>query len=207
MKRSDILLVVMVCTTALCAIRVSQAAERGFYAGAGYSDVSPDDVPRPVLLGGTSSGINGSGVNPVGSRGIKVVGGYRALDWLAIEADYLDLSRTTEDQNFVCVTTPCQDHNQADASSTSLSALALWPVGKFDFFLRAGFMSWKSDVEYFNDDGTVAASTDFSGTNEKYGFGAQFNLRWITARLEYEDLRFGAVHAESWSLGFAYSFR
>jgi hypothetical protein len=207
MKRSGILFVAMACATALSAVRVSHAAERGFYAGAAYSDVSAEFGSGPVLVAGSSSGIFDSGVNPVGSRGIKVVGGYRALDWLAIEADYLDLSRTTEKQSFVCVTTPCQDRNQADTSSASLSALALWPVGKFDLFLRAGFMSWTSDVEYINNDGTVAGSVDFGGTNEKYGFGAQFNLRRITARLEYEDLRFGAVRAESWSLGFAYRFR
>jgi hypothetical protein len=205
MQRSCIQFAAMVCTTALCAFPNAHGAERGFYAGAGYSDVSADYGPRPILL--ATSDLYDSGMETIGPRGFKAAVGYRALDWLAIEADYLDLSQVRERIVYPCVGGPCVDHSEADTSSGSFSALALWPIGRFDLFVRAGFMSWKSQFATITSAGTVEGSADFSGTNGKYGAGAQFNLRWITARLEYEELRFGALRADSWSLGFAYRFR
>ena len=96
---------------------------------------------------------------------------------------------------------------RAETTSASLSALALWPLGKFDIFARVGLSYWDSTLETINTDGSRFWHQDLSGTDEKFGAGAQLHFHKVTARLEYEHLRFSGDAADTWSLGVAYSFR
>jgi hypothetical protein len=82
----------------------------------------------------------------------------------------------------------------------------MWPVGRFDLFARLGVSRWKSSVETLNDDGSRFWSQDISGTDEKYGVGGQMRIDQVTARLEYEHLRFGGDAADTWSIGIAWTF-
>ena len=107
----------------------------------------------------------------------------------------------------VCVTQPCPDQIRAETTSTSLSTLALWPLGKFDVFARVGLTHWDSTIETINPDGSRFWHQDLGGTDEKFGAGAQFHFHKMTARLEYERLRFSGDAVNTWSLGVAYSFR
>ncbi len=113
---------------------------------------------------------------------------------------------TSGDLGLVCVTQPCPDRLRAETSSASLSALAMWPIGKFDLFARLGVSRWESTVEGRNTDGSRFWSQHLSGTDEKYGAGAQFHLHKLTARLEYEHLRFAGDAADTWSIGIACNF-
>jgi hypothetical protein len=188
----------------------ARAANHGWYIGAAYSDVSPDYAPRPQLAfptGGTPSRYAWDAMDTIGSQGLKLVAGFRALDWLAFEADYLDLSGDSQRLELICLTQPCPSVMRTETTNASLSALALWPVGKFDIFARLGFSQWESSLEMLNDDGSQFWSRDLSGTDEKYGAGAQLHIHKVTARLEYEHLRFSGDAADTWSLGVAYSFR
>jgi opacity protein-like surface antigen len=195
----------------LAAPGAASTAERGFYIGAAYSDVSPDYAPPSQIaypaLFATPSRVAGGDLDPIGSRGIKWVAGYRLIDWLAFEADYLDLSGDSRRREVFCVTQPCPDRIRGETASASLSALALWPLGKFDVFARVGVSHWKSTIETVNPDGSLFWSQDLSGTDGKYGAGAQIHIHKVTARLEYERLRFSGDAANTWSIGVAYSFR
>jgi hypothetical protein len=146
-------------------------------------------------------------MDTIGSQGLKFVAGFRALDWLAVEADYLDLSGDSQRLELVCVTQPCPELMRTETTNTSLSALALWPLGQFDIFARVGLSYWESSLEMPNNDGSQFWAKDLNGTDEKYGAGAQFHIHKVTARLEYERLRFSGDAADTWSLGVAYSFR
>jgi len=189
----------------------TQAAERGWYIGAAYSSVSADYAPSPVFVPlatiETPSRYVGGELDTIGSQGFKLAAGFRALDWLAFEADYLDLSGDSAPLGLVCITQPCPDQIRAETTSASLSALALWPLGNFDVFARVGLSHWDSTIETINADGSRFWHQDLDGTDEKFGAGAQFHFHKMTARLEYERLRFSGDAADTWSVGVAYSFR
>jgi len=199
----------------LAAAGAAQAANRGFYLGLAYSSVSADYAPPemtawpnavPASSVDTPSRVTGDLLDSIGSRGFKPVVGYRVLDWLAFEADYLDLSGDSAPLELMCINPPCPDKARAETSSASLSVLAMWPVGRFDLFARLGVSRWESNIETLNTDGSRFWSQDLSGTDQKYGAGTQFHIQKVTARLEYEHLRFGGDAADTWSVGIAYSF-
>ncbi|HEV7606885.1 MAG TPA: outer membrane beta-barrel protein [Steroidobacteraceae bacterium] len=204
MKFSRTLPAVALCATILAATHESRADTHGWYIGAALAEVSPDYAPRTTTgPGGTA--LAGS-LDPIGSRGYKILAAYRAIDWLAFEADYLGLDGNSAPLNLVCVVAPCPERIRTESSGASLSALALWPLGRFDLFARAGLSRWESNLDV-SSDGTRLYSRHIRGTDAKFGAGAQVHVRKITARLEYEHLRFGADAADTWSIGAAYSFR
>jgi hypothetical protein len=198
-------------TIPLLAMHDSHGAERGFYAGAAFAGLTADYAPPEAVFlptgSETPSRLSEGLVDSIGSQGLKAVAGYRAWNWLAFEIDYLDLSSDSAPLTLVCVTQPCLTRIRAETSSTSLSALALWPLGRFDLFARAGLSRWKSGVDWLTSDGTAADSQSVHGSDEKFGGGVQLHIHQFTARLEYEHLRFGLDSADSWSLGVAYQFR
>jgi hypothetical protein len=204
MKRLRALTAAACCTALLLATDACSAGELGWYVGAALSDVSPTYAPR-LTTGPAGIALAGS-LDPIGSLGYKLVAGYRAVDWLSIEADYLDLDSNSAPLNLVCVAQPCPNRVRTESSVASLSALALWPLGRFDLFARAGLSRWQSDLDV-RSDGTRLFSSHLRGTDEKFGAGAQLRVRKITARLEYEHLRFGRDSADTWSIGAAYAFR
>jgi hypothetical protein len=209
MKHSHILWTALLATL-MWIPEATQAAERGWYLGVAYSNLSADyatpDYAVP-LTNVTPSRYTDGELDTIGSQGVKLVAGFRALDWLAFEADYLDLSGDSAPLGLFCVTQPCPDVIRAVTTNASLSALALWPLGKFDLFARVGLSHWESTLETINPDGSRFWSRDLDGTDEKYGAGAQLHFHKVTARLEYEHLRFSGDAADAWSLGIAYSFR
>jgi hypothetical protein len=198
------------------------AAESGWYAGAAFSDQA-SSYSRST---GRVPGIGSDAADPLGASGFKIVAGFRMFEWLAVETDYLQLSSDRASVilpcaaavclpigcdnetclPIVCTLNACADHVRADSRAVAVSALALWPIGQFDLFARAGIASWKTDVEYFYGESRTYVR-DVTGTDAKFGAGVQLRLRRVTARLEYERLRFGANAADALSLGLAYHFR
>ena len=112
MKHTDVLWVALLASL-LATPGATHAAERGWYLGGAYSNVSADYAPAPDYVGPatieTPSRFVGGELDTIGSQGFKLVGGFRALDWLAFEADYLDLSGDSAPLGLVCVTQPCPD--------------------------------------------------------------------------------------------------
>jgi len=186
---------------------ISHADQRGWYAGVGYAAISGDSA-RPDIAFPVDTGNAGSGLldQQLDSHGYQFLAGFRAFDWLAIEANYIDLGGTEGDLNFVCVVAPCPDRFNNDTTAGSLSILGFYPIGKFDLFARAGFAHWRSREALYSQD-ELAYAQDVQATDGTYGAGAQFHLGNVTTRFQYERYRFGRDAADLWSLGLTYTFR
>jgi opacity protein-like surface antigen len=141
------------------------AADNGFYLGAsvGQSGVEVDEV-----VGGFDLNYDSS------ATAYKLIAGWRFLDWLAVEGDYIDLG-SGEDK-------VSGDKVEIDVSGVSLSAVGFLPVGPVDLFARVGAVNWDADVSVDGFD--AGGSTD--GTDFTYGAGVQFRVWSLGIRAEYE---------------------
>jgi hypothetical protein len=168
----------------------SQAADNGIYLGASFADVSPNDdwLASPTLSE---------------KDGFKLIGGIRPLDWLGIEANYVDLGSVEVRFPIVCVGVvgPCDDRASLEATALSVSAVAFKTFTVLDIFARAGVSRWQSDEAnpFFGD-------RDDDGTDATYGVGLQLRLQSIAVRLEYERFKLLGDSTDAVSLGFTYTF-
>ena len=106
------------------------AADNGFYLGAGVTKTEFDTGDLSESLDDNS---------------FKIIAGFRPLNWLAVEANYLDLGGESGDDFSL------------DASAITVSALGIAEFGVIDVFARLGMANWKLDASLgdFNesDDG------------------------------------------------------
>ena len=109
-----------------------------------------------------------------GSTGFKAIAGWRFLDWLSVEANYVDLG-SGEDRI-------AGEKVETDVSGASLSMVGFLPVGPVDLFARACAIDWSADVTLAGLD--LKGSDD--GTDLTYGVGAQFRIWSLSFRAEYE---------------------
>lgn len=187
------------------------AAEHGFYIGGGYASVSADYSPSVRMIDLTAGlpdpgPIDLSALDPLGSNSWRILAGYRALDWLAIESDFSEFTGNRVMTGLVCVTIPCPALMRGEVSTTSISALALYPIKQFDLFVRAGFTHWRADVDTLNYDDSRLGNASESDTEPSYGAGAQYNVERFSMRLEYQRLKFGEDSADLAAVGVTYSF-
>ena len=141
-------------------------ADNGYlYLGAGLTNDNLRDVAA------TNSNLN--------STNWKVWAGFRPIDFLAIEADYMDLGS----QRVI-----------TDVSSTNLDykAFAGYAVGYLplpmpyvDVFAKAGLARWSSSGG--NTVGSSFFSLSDNGTQFAWGVGGQVHFGNFGARLEYEN--------------------
>jgi len=107
------------------------------------------------------------------STAFKAIAGWRFLDWLAIEGNYIDLGSgddTIDDVKF-----------ESDVSGVSLSAVGFLPVGPVDLFARVGAVNWDADFS------ALGETVSDDGTDLTYGIGAQFRVWSLSIRAEYEQ--------------------
>jgi hypothetical protein len=161
------------------------AVDNGIYLGAsvGQSGVEVDDIG---FDGGNFDGDD---------TGFKAIAGWRFLDWLSVEANYVDLGAGDDVVDGETL--------EIDASGISLSALGFWPIGPVDLFARIGAINW--DAEVTSADFGELASDD--GTDLTYGVGAQFRVWGLSIRGEYE--RFDIEDADTidmFSVGVTWTF-
>jgi opacity protein-like surface antigen len=160
------------------------AADNGIYLGAsvGQAGVNIDES------------FEGENFNfDADSTGFKAIAGWRFLDWLAVEGNYVDLGSADDTIEDVKI--------EADVSGISLSAVGFLPVGPVDLFARVGAINWDADVsalgETFSDD----------GTDLTYGVGAQFRVWSLSIRAEYEQFDVDAADTvDLISLGVTWTF-
>ena len=141
------------------------SADNGIYVGAsvGAGGVKFDDR------------FDGENFNyDAGSVGYKIVAGWRFLDWLSVEADYVDLGRGDDKVQ--------GEKIETDVSGVSLSAVGFLAVGPVDVFARAGAIDWSADV---TAPGLGIKGSD-DGIDFTYGVGAQFRVWSLSLRAEYE---------------------
>jgi hypothetical protein len=158
------------------------SADNGIYLGAsvGQSSVQYDDLNLDFDASAT---------------GFKAIAGWRFLDWLAVEGNYVDLG--SGDDNVL------GEKVTSDVNGVSLSAVGFLPIGPVDLFARVGAINWNADLEAPGLD--IKASDD--GTDLTYGVGAQFRVWSLSVRGEYE--RFDISNADTvdmFSIGVTWTF-
>ncbi len=148
----------------------AQAADNGIYlgAGVGQSSVQYDDLDLDFDASAT---------------GYKVIAGWRFLDWLAVEGNYVDLGSGDD--------TVLGEKVESDVNGVTLSAVGFLPVGPVDLFARVGAINWSADLDA---PGLGIRGSD-DGTDLAYGVGAQFRVWSLSVRGEYE--RFDIADADT----------
>jgi hypothetical protein len=137
----------------------AQAADNGFYLGAGISQAN------------TELSFDEFGSGDVDDNGFKLIAGFRPLDFLAVEANYMDLGGDSEDGTSI------------DSSALSVSALLMAEVGIVDLYARVGYAMWDTEFSDLGD------SVSDDGWEPTYGVGVGVHFGSIGVRAEYEKLK------------------
>ena len=158
------------------------AADNGFYLGAGVTSTN------------FKAEIDGFKDNS-DDNGYKIIAGFRPLDWLAFEANYMDMGGIEE------------DGVKIDSTALTASALVLAEIGIVDLYARVGMANWNSD---FSVQG--AGNTSDDGWEPTYGAGVGVHFGSLGVRAEYERFSTEALNDQldtdvgTVSLSFTYTF-
>ena len=123
----------------------------------------------------------------------KLIAGWRFLDWLAVEGNYIDFGSADD--------TVSGTRLETDLSGVSLSAVGFLPAGPVDLFARVGAVDWSADL---TEEGFGRDSED--GTDFTYGVGAQFRVWSLSIRAEYEVFDFEDADVDMLSVGVTWTF-
>ena len=138
------------------------------------------------------------------SNGFKAIVGARPLDWLAIEANYVDLGETAVPLLVVCpalVGYLCPDEETFDAQVLSVSVLGMLALPLVDLYARVGSARWETQRQV-----RFGGEQESEGSDPTYGVGLQGRVGGFALRLEYERFDFDRDDADLLSLGFTYTF-
>ncbi len=141
----------------------AQAADKGFYAGAGVGQSFVDE-----------------GNYDDEDTAFSLFGGYQFNRYFGLEAGYADFGKLE----------PRGNGPELEASSVYLTAVGTVPItDNFSAYAKAGFQRWDIDTVI----PSVVGNTDDSGTDPTYGVGVQYRftdhvaLRGEYSRFEIED--------------------
>ena len=143
----------------------SQAVDNGIYLGAG---IGQGGVQFEDRIEGENFDFDAS------DTAYKLIAGWRFLDWLAVEANYVDLGTADDRIEGVDI--------EADVSGFSLAAVGFLPIGPVDVFAKLGAVNWDAEL---SAPGTGLSGKD-DGTDFMYGAGVQFRVWSLSIRGEYE---------------------
>ena len=159
------------------------AADNGFYLGAsvGQANVKIDDLTDNVLPNDDFD---------ADDTAFKLIAGFRPLDWLAVEAAYVNFGEPED--------TVLGTRLEAEGDGISAFAVGFLAAGPVDLFAKAGLIAWDSKITggAFDDDGSDLA----------YGAGAQFRVLGLSIRAEYERFDISDVDVDMISIGLTYTF-
>jgi opacity protein-like surface antigen len=175
-------------TAALSVCGVSaEAADNGIYIGAGVGQSQVEASEGVPEIGSVDFDAD--------ATAYKVILGWRPLNWLAIEGNYLDLGSADDDVLGTEI--------ESDIDGLSLSVLGFLPVGPVDLFARVGVLDW--DAELTAPDFDIQSKDD--GTDFAYGLGAQFRVWSLSLRAEYERFEISDVDKlDMLSIGVTWTF-
>src|SRR3954465_14229459 len=110
------------CVSLVAMAPQAAAADNGFYLGAGVTDSTYkiDDF--------------GNGKDSFDDNSFKAIVGFRPLDWLAFEGNYLELSGDIQGNSF-------------DSKVLTVSGLLLAEFGIVDLYARGGMAKWDANVD------------------------------------------------------------
>jgi hypothetical protein len=167
-------------TAALClllAAGAASAADNGIYIGASIGDANVEVD-------------EGFGQLDASDTGFKLIAGIRPLDWLAVEASYVNFGE------------PEDNGLSVDADGISAFAVLFLPVGPVDLFAKGGLVNYDASID--GGGGTLASD---DGTEFAYGVGAAFRVWSLAIRAEYEIFEIADVDdANLLSLGVTFTF-
>ena len=172
-----VLVIALALVGAAGAAAASAADSNGFlYLGAGLSNDKVEGI--------THTGVPFSDIN---KTSWKVLAGFRPVNFVAVEADYLDLGNKTS-----TLINGVSSHSDAKAFAGYAVGFLPLPVPFLDVFGKAGVARWKLNGSA-SSAGTLPPSSFFAfsdeGTEFAWGAGAQAHIGNIGGRLEYERFR------------------
>ena len=156
----------------------ASAADNGFYLGGSIGQTNVD-IDRDLASIDEND------------TAYKIIAGFRPLDWLGVEASYVNFGE------------PKQGGQKVDSDGVTAFVVGFFPVGPVDLFAKAGLINADTTVvtragsEVFSEDGTELA----------YGAGVQFRFLSLSVRAEYE--RFDVENVDDlnmFSVGVTYTF-
>lgn len=157
------------------------AADNGFYLGAGIAQAGVEAEEAGVEFDGDDTGF-------------KVIAGFRPIEWLAVELNYVDLGTADDSVGGFNV--------EADTTGIDAFGVLFLPIPVVDIFFKAGVISWDQDVSV---SGVGSISDD--GTDFAYGAGVGLGFGNLGARLEYERFEIeDADTVDMISLGLTWTF-
>ncbi len=157
------------------------AADNGIYLGAsvGQANLEIDD-----LAGLSAADFDGE------DTAFKLIAGIRPLDWLAVEAAYVDFGQPDD--------SVLGERFEAEGDGISAFGVGFLAVGPVDLFGKLGLIAW---------DTNFGGGLEDDGTDFAYGVGAQFRVWSISLRAEYEVFDLSDVDDLSMiSVGLTYTF-
>jgi OOP family OmpA-OmpF porin len=164
----------------------TQAADNGIYLGGSVGQSSTEYDQR---IEGTNFNYDAS------ATGFKAIAGWRFLDWLAVEGNYVDLG--SGDDKVL------GEKIESDVNGVSLSAVGFLPVGPVDLFARVGAINWNADLKAPG----LGINGSNDGTDLTYGIGAQFRVWSLSLRAEYERFDISdADNVDMVSVGVTWTF-
>jgi opacity protein-like surface antigen len=172
----------------IAGISAAQAADHGFYLGAGLGQSKLDP---------NQSKVNFSALNyDDKDQGYKLIAGIRPLDVLGAELNYVDLGRTDGSGTGGALRSKAQLFN-----ASVLGYLPL-PLPFIDVFGKVGIGRSKARYQEEGISNLKLDSTDFT-----WGAGVQVHFRSLAARLEYERFNLPRTNTSSLvSLGVTWTF-
>jgi opacity protein-like surface antigen len=172
---------------------LAQAADNGFYLGAGYAQ-SDYGFSNPADIEGIDDE----------DGGFKVIAGFRLLDSFAVEANYIDHGdfRVPPSACGPVVGIPCNTQFRGGAETISAFAVGFLDFPLVDLFAKVGGASWQ-----FDGSGGLGTRIDESDFDFAWGAGVQAHFLSLAARLEYEQFKIVEDEKlDTISLSFIYTF-
>lgn len=192
----------------------AQASEPGWYAGAGAGQMraraSSADVERNLgALGYTAQATLDDK-----DTGGKLFAGYRFTPFVALEASYVDLGKTTSTIN----TSAADQQKLVDdvsrihpisVTGLSLAGVVLYPMGSFSVFGKLGLLNWTAKAQgMVSPSGTPYQMHQFTGTDVTFGLGAGYEIPGtrLSLRCEWERFTTPRNDPDFFSLSVVYRF-
>jgi hypothetical protein len=170
------------------------AVENGFYIGGsiGGSSLEVQDFDEDFGAFRFSDG----------DTAYKLFGGLRFLNFLAVEAGYVDLG---DPSDIIASIEGDELEVQIGVKGWDAFAIGILPLGPVDLFVKVGVVSWDADIRAVLNEATDSDSD--SGTDAAYGIGVALRLGSVALRAEGEQ--FDIADAEDvymFSVGATFTF-
>lgn len=190
MRKSILSLMVILAVAAVPAA----AIENGFYIGGsvGGATLQVEDYDEEF----------GSFRFDGGDTAYKLFAGFRFLNFLAVEAGYVDLGNP---EDVIASIEGDALEVQIGVKGWDAFAIGFLPIGPVDLFAKVGVVSWDADIRAALNE--VTDSESDSGSDAAYGIGVALRLGKVALRAEGEQFKIAdAEDVYMFSVGATFTF-